>query len=39
LTGSFVVTSVTAVLKMIRSVSAAIWARSVGGEDEKNGGL
>ena len=31
--------SVTAVLRMIRSVSAAMCARSVVGDDEKNGGL
>src|SRR3954464_8970826 len=31
--------SVTAVLRTIRSVSAAMWASSVVGDEEKNGGL
>ncbi len=34
-----VVISVTAVLRMIRSVSAAMCASSVVGDDEKKGGL
>jgi hypothetical protein len=39
LTGSFVVMSVTAVLRVIRLVNAAMCASSVVGEEEKNGGL
>src|SRR4051812_4956411 len=31
--------SVTAVLRTIRSVTAAVWASSVVGDEEKNGGL
>ena len=38
-TGSFVVMSVVDVERMIRSVCAAMYARVVVGDDEKNGGL